>query len=264
MTAAIFLAAAWRILFLTASAPVIGGVLLLAIARVTGARWEAAASRPVAMWLVVPGAALLGVAQLASPPPAHLAIWMNPLFVGIRAALAAGLLAFAGARIGAGRSVTFAAITLALYAVLVTPVASDWLLGQVPGHSVSAAGMMLCVEQISGACALILALRRGEPRFRNNMAGLMIAALLALGYFAFVDYLIIWFGNLPGRVPFYAARNGPIGAALVWLALATGLAIPIAALMVRRQRAAGFSALIALLLFNIWWVGWPMEGVAHG
>jgi hypothetical protein len=265
MTIALLIADAWRILFLTASAPAIGGVLLLAIARVTGARWDAIALPPIAMRLAIPGAALLGLAQLASPPPAHLALWMNPLFVGIRAALAAGLLAFAGARIAPGQSTTFAAVTLALYAALVTPIASDWLLGQVPGHSVSAIGMMLCVEQIAGACALALAVGRGKGRFRGDMAGLMIAAMLALSYFAFVDYLIIWFGNLPARVGFYLAHGGPAGGALIWLALATGLAIPIAALVVKRdaigQRIAGISTLLALLLFNGWWVG---GSFAHG
>ena len=34
------LADAWRIAFLTAAAPVLGAVLLLAVVRLTGARWE--------------------------------------------------------------------------------------------------------------------------------------------------------------------------------------------------------------------------------
>ena len=258
------LAPAWRILFLTASAPAIGAVLLLAIARVTGARWDAVVWPPLAMRLVIVGAALLGIAQLASVVPPHLALWMNPLLVGVRAVLAAGLLAFAGVRIAGGAGVTFAAVTLALYAAVVTPIASDWLLGQQPGHSVSAAGMMLFVEQIAAACALVLLLARGEARFRSDMAKLMIAAALGLGYLAFMDYLIVWFGNLPTRVGFYVARSGPGAAMLVWVALIAGLALPIAALSLRGeagQRLAGAGVLLALFAFNAWWVGGGLAGL---
>jgi hypothetical protein len=235
----ILLAAVWRTLFLTASAPAIGAVLLLAIARVTGARWDEVRLPPIAMRLTIVGAALLGLAQVASPPPPHLALWMAPWFVGIRAVLAAALLAFAGARMAAGASTTFAAVTLALYAAVVTPLASDWMLGQVAGHSVSAAGMMLVTEQIGGACALALLLRRGDARLRGDMAGLMIAAMLGLSYLAFMDYLIVWFGNLPARVGFYLVRDTPGQAVLVWLALSAGLAAPIALLALRHRPAFG-------------------------
>ncbi|WP_156678105.1 hypothetical protein [Sphingomonas profundi] len=255
MSVAGSLAAAWRILFLTAGAPVIGAVLLAAIGRVTGASWQAAMPSPIAPRLLIAGAALIGIAQMATPLPPHLALWMSPLFVGVRAVVATGLLAFAGARLRGGATVTEAAIVLALYAALVTPIATDWLLGHVPGHAVSSAGMMLFVEQIAGACALTLATGRGEARFRADMGKLMVAAALGLGYLAFMDYLIIWFGNLPAKIGFYAERDGAAGGALVWAALLLGLAAPIALLATGRQRLAGTAVLAALLAFNMWWIG---------
>jgi hypothetical protein len=258
MSVAVILADAWRILFLSLSAPAIGGVLLAAIGRLTGARWDAALAPPLAMRLAIVGAALIGLGQLATPAPPHLAVWMSPIFVGSRAVLAAGLLAFAGARLAAGTSETVAAVVLALYAALVTPVATDWLLGQVPGHSVSSAGMMLCVEQIAGACAAMLLLGRGDVRFRADMAKLMVAAALALSYLIFMDYVILWFGNLPSRVGFYVARGTPLGGAAVSASLLLGLAVPIAALTRGGERIAGASVLVALFMANGWWVGGGM------
>ena len=255
MSIALALAAAWRIAFLTASAPVIGAVLLAAIARVTGARWAAIDQPPIAMRLVIVGAALIGIAQIATPLPPHLALWMNPAFVGARAVIAAGLLAVAGARLRDGGSVTGAAITLAIYAALVTPIATDWMLGGVPGHAVSAIGMMLFVEQIAGACALTLVLARGDDRFRADMSKLMVAAALGLGYLAYMDYLILWFGNLPAKIGFYVVRDGLAGGVMVWSALLLGLVAPVALLMRGRQRLAGASVLVALFVFNGWWIG---------
>lgn len=259
MSIASILADAWRVLFLTASAPLIGGVLLAAIGRVTGAQWSVALSPPGATRLTIVGAALLGFAQMATALPPHLAIWMSPLLVGVRAVIACGVLAFAGVRLAGGASETFAAVTLALYAVFVTPVAMDWLLGEVPGHSVSSAGMIVFVEQIAGACACALVLARGTPRFRADMAKLMIAAALGLGYLIFMDYVILWFGNLPSRVGFYVARSTPAAAVAVWLALIAGLVLPVAGLVLqpgrRGERIAGTSVLVALFVVNGWWVG---------
>ena len=260
-------AAAVRFAILTIGAPVLGTVLLAAIGRLVGARWLLPPLPPVAIRLLIPAAALLGVVQLATPAPPHLAIWMHPLAVGVRAVLATGVLAYAGARLAGGASASFAAVTLALYALLVTPLASDWLLGHVPGHAVSAAGMMLCVEQIAGAGALILASGRGDVRTRRDMAGLTVAAALGLGYLTYVDYLILWFGNLPARVGFYVVRAAWPAAGLAWFALLAGLVAPLALLAWRGasgQRAAGVAVLLGLLAFNGWWVGGGMIALALG
>ena len=185
---------------------------------------------------------------------------------------------------GGGASATFAAVTLALYAALVTPVAGDWLLGHVPGHTVSSAGMMLAADGIAAAGASILALGWGEPRFRDDMARLAVAAALGLGYLVFVDYLILWYGNLPARVGFYVARAHGAPALLPPLALAFGWALPIGLLWrggERDRRWAGVAMLVALFLFHCWWIGggplaamlaalliaaaaWMWRGRAHG
>lgn len=249
---------AWRIAFLTTAAPLLGSVLLEAIARLTGARWEGIARVTPALPALAAGGALLGLAQVGHAAPDHLKLWMSWWGVGLRSAIVGALIAYAGARLRAGAGTNFAAVALAGYGVAVTPVASDWMLGQVPGHPVSAIGMMLTVEVIAAAAALLLASGWGALPTRRDMARLMIAATLGLSYLGFMDYLVIWYGNLPSRVDFYLVRGTPMMAALVCAALLIGLIAPIGFLSLvregRGQRAAGGAVLLGLLLFNGWWV----------
>lgn len=249
------LARALRLAFLLASAGPIGAVLLLVIGRLTGADWSAFAPLAAPLPVLAPVAALAMLGAV-SPPP-HLALYAHPLFAAARAFIVVAALAWVARR--AARRQGAAAGVLAVYAALVTPVAADWMLGAVPGHPVSAIGMMLFVQQVTVACALLLIGRRGSERMRGDMAKLLIAAALGLCYLGFVDFLIIWYGNLPERVPFYIARTSFPTAALALAGLLLGLAGPIAALALmhgeRGQRVAGGAALAGVALFDWWWLG---------
>ena len=260
------LADAWRIVFLAIAAPIVGSTLLLAIARVTGARWQGIEAPARFAPVLIVGGAAMGLAQLGSAVPPHLRLWMAWWAVGLRGAIAGAVLAYAAARLRRGASVTFAAIVLAAYTALVTPVASDWMLGQDPGHPVSAIGMMLTVAAIGAAAALTLARGAGTPATRTDMTALMIAAALGLGYLAYMDYLIVWFGNLPARVPFYLTRGTPAMTALVSGALLAGWVVPVGALSMiggdRGARLAGMSVLVGLMLFAGWWIAGGAVAVA--
>ena len=262
------LADGWRIAFLTAAAPLVGSVLLLTIARLTGARWNGIEGAVPLLPALAVGGVLLGLAQFGHAPPDHLRLWMSWWAVGLRGGIAGALIAYAGFRLRGGAGVNLAAATVAGYTVLVTPVAADWMLGQVPGHPVSAIGMMLTVEAIGAAAALLLVAGRGPVPTRGDMARLMIAAALGLAYLSFMDYLIVWYGNLPSRVGFYLERGTPAMVALVWAALLIGLAAPVGLLSLvegeRGRRAAGVAVLIGLLLFNGWWVGGGLAALLLG
>ena len=252
------LASAGRILFLTASAPVVGATLLLAVACVTGARWRALTPLAVpASWLL-PAGALLGLTQLTVAAPNHLTFWMAWWAVGLRALIAGTAVAFASMRLRANAGPGLAAATLAIYALVATPLASDWMLGQAPGHPASAIGMMHFTETVAGASAAALVAGLGPVRFLKDMAKLMIAAALGLGYLAYMNYLIVWYGNLPSHVGFYIERSTAPMASLVWAALTLGVAVPILLLSLvgedRGRRLAGMSTLVGLFLFNAWWV----------
>jgi len=251
-------ATGWRLAFVTAAAPFAGGVVMLLIARVVGARWTWFEPLAAAAPILALAAIGIGVVQLAAPPPAHLGLWQQPLVVGIRAVIAAGALASAGARMLRGAGATFAAVALTIYAVVSTAIGSDWLIGGSPGHGVSAIGMMLFAQELGAACAAVLVLGWGNQRFRRDMGMLLIAAGLGLSYMIYMDFLILWYGDLPSKVAWYVDRATPIYDIIVALALIGGLFVPIAAQAlidgVRGQRIAGVSALVALVLIDLWWV----------
>lgn len=250
-------ATGWRVAFLTVGGPILGAVLMLAIAVLTGARWPAFAPIAAAAPIVVIAAIGIGVVQLAAPPPAHLGFWQQPIAVGIRAVVAAAVIAWLGARVARGAGVTLVAIGLAIYTALVTLIGSDWMLGGDPGHSVSAIGMILFVEQIGGACALVLVLGWGDERFLHDMGKMLAACGLGLSYLVFMDFLILWYGDLPSRIGWYTVRSTLPMELIAGASLVLGLFVPIGAqaLIGGRdgQRIAGASALVALALLNLWW-----------
>lgn len=248
----------WRLAFVTVGAPILGAVVMLMIARLAGADWPWFAPLAAAAPVLLPVAVGIGVIQLAAPPPAHLGLWQSPLAVGVRAVLAVGALAWAAGRMRSGASVTFAAVALTIYAVVVTAIGHDWLLGGAPGHAVSAIGMMIATQQIGGSCALVLLFGWGGERFRRDMGMLLIAAGLGLSYMIYMDFLIIWYGDLPAKVGWYVERATPLLDGVVALALVCGLFVPIAAQALiggrSGHRIAGASALIGLALIDLWWV----------
>lgn len=260
------IAATWRIAFLMAGAPVVGAVLLLAIGRLTGARWQAFAPMAAAAPWLVAGAVLLGLAQAMVAAPLLLHMWLAWWAVLLRGVFATSALSLASARLRRGASESFAAITLAAYAIVVTPLAFDWMLGFSPGHAVSAIGLMQLAQSIGSAAATALVLQMGSPAFRRDMARLMIAAMLGLAYLGYMDFLIVWYGNLPAHVGFYLMREP--GVIMVWAGLAVGLAGPILLLWLagedRGQRPAGVCVLIGMALLDAWWVSGGVAAILGG
>ncbi|WNO52718.1 hypothetical protein [Stakelama saccharophila] len=250
-------AAGWRAGFLTAGAPVLGAVLMLMIGRVVGADWRPfgviAAATPI---ILLAGLPILP-AQFASNVPSHLSVWGSPWFIAGRTIAAIGALAFVGLCLVRGASLTFAAVSLALYAVLVSIVAYDWLLGGSLGHPISSIGMILTAEQIGGACAGLLILGLGDSGLRRDMSYMLIAMGLALSYLIFMDYLIKWYADLPSQVDWYLERDNAMSA-MAGAALLLGLFGPIISLTLSNgeagRRVAALCSLLALALINLWFV----------
>lgn len=255
------LGAAWRAAFLIAGAVPAGAVALLLIARLTDARWGAALVPPARFaWLTLPGVAGVTIDQWAfRHAPPHLALWLSPVPFLLRGAFACGLWTWLAAR-HAMLDRTRAGLALLAHAFALALVAPDWLLGVAPGQPYSAIPMLLGAGQILGACAVALLAGLGDVAVRRDLVLLMLAAALGLGYLAYVDYLVVWYGNIPARVGYYAVRSqgGWGGVALV--ALALGLAVPIAAIARGRLRvaAAGAAAGWALL---VGWLVLPGSGI---
>lgn len=252
----------WRAAFLAAGSVPAGAVMLLLIARLTGADWGAALL-PLAglAWMLLPAFVPVAVEQaLFVTPPQHLAWWLAPPAFVLRGLLAIGLwwwLARALARnalspLGAG-------LGLVAHGVVVTIVGTDWLLGTSPGQPNSAIGMAWVAAQVVAATGAACLIRLGTPALRRDLSFLLVAAALGLAYLLFMDFLIVWYGNLPARVGWYVARQAMPAALLPSAALLLGLALPIACVaLVRTEGArglAGAGALAGLVGVMLWMVG---------
>lgn len=252
----------WRATFLLLSAVPVGAVVLLLIARVVGADW-AAALRPLLWPMPWLGVLLIPVVvgqTLFHWPAGHLHAWLSPPAFAIRAAAALLFWAWTARALARRPSVPAGPLLLA-HGLVVSIMGYDWLLGVMPGQPNSAAPMILAVMQIGGAAAFACAAGLGTPAQRRDLAYLVVASALGLAYLLYVDFAIVWFGNLPAHVGWYAQRGIMPAALLPGLALALGLLGPILLVGIGRdeaaRRRAGLLALLALWLTTVWVAAGP-------
>jgi hypothetical protein len=227
----------------------IGALVLLLTMRLVSGRWTEDLRAPArllgALW---PLAALAFVPVLAgmaaiypwfgAPPHSQFAeVWLNPVFFVARTigwfVLGWWVAARAGGEIGEG----FAAgmlIALTLWANFVN---SDWLMTLDPRFASSAFGaQVLCFDICAARAAMILLrLAAGAPRHAGVMGGMLLTMLLFWAYFQFMPFLIIWSGNLPDGVRWFAVREGAGWVAVIAAASAFG-GVPMLALFAPQVR----------------------------
>lgn len=253
--------AGWRTGFLFLQAVPVGAVVLLLIARLTGADWAGAllpltAATP---WLLVAFAPVVLDQALFHAAPPHLATWLSPPFFAVRGVVALLFWSWVAFRLRhAGPSLLSAGLMLLAHAVILCVIAPDWLLGVRPGQPFSAIVMVLAVSQIMAAAAFAIWMRPDDSA-GGDLAKLMFAAALGLAYLLFVDYLVIWYGNIPARAGYYLERGRLPWGLLPPLALLAGLVAP---LLTRRGPVVGGSALMALFLVMLWLVAPPASLLA--
>jgi hypothetical protein len=256
----------WRAGFLVAGSAPIGATARRLIAQLCSAGWRAALE-PLArsLPLLLPAAVPLIVAQAFIQPPVHLGIYMATPAFAARTVAALAIWALLG-WLAAGRRLGTlgAALALLVHGVLVSVLAYDWMLGGSPGQPYSAIGMALAAQQIVAGTGCACVVGKGDGRTLDDLSKLMIGGCLGLTYLLFIDWLIVWYGNLPPRVDFYLARMAGGWDVLPLAALALGLLAPIGARIVLSGRAAvrvaGGCALAGVLLADIWLVG-PRGGL---
>jgi hypothetical protein len=252
----------WRAAFLLLSAGPIGAVSLMLIARVVGADWDAALL-PL-LW-PVPWLGLLAIPMVVGQalfywPAGHLHLWLSPPAFALRTAIALGFWAWI-ARAIVCRKIVPAGPLLFAHGLIVSVMGYDWLLGAAPAQPNSAAPMMLAVSQIGGAAALVCAARLGTAAQRRDLAYLIVAGALGLAYLMYIDFAIVWFGDLPEHVGWYVARGALPAVILPGVALASGLLTPILLIGIGRKdgarRQAGLAALFGLGLTFAWIAAGP-------
>jgi hypothetical protein len=270
----------WLPAFLLASMLPIGSLALLLVHGVTGGRW----GRDLAPVLVPAVRAIPLLLPLALPllifrplvydwdrldlQPDVLAHYLNPAFFDARLILA--LVVWSGlAWGGAWRRPLPAGLGLAAHLALSTFIPADLILTLAPGSVSAGFGMGFGIEQILAALgfAALLAPRPGDPRASQDLAGMIVTALLGTVYFVYVQFLIAWYGNIPAKVAWYAARADRGWSLLALAAFLVGAALPFLAILspvVRRDptrlRPVG-ALLLAGAALHLSWLTAPALGV---
>ncbi|KZX52023.1 MAG: hypothetical protein H2073_18950 [Pseudomonas sp.] len=208
----------------------LGGLALgLALAPVSGSArdqlwpWALVASRamPALVLMVLPGLLGAGVIYewMHQYSNGFRALWLwwpsfvmrGLLYVALWWALARWLLPTT-LRNPAGAGLGLIAVVLS-----VSLAAMDWALSMAPHFASSIFGLLwLGRLLLSGiAACILLCLMAGASR-PGVLRGLLCAATLAWIYLHFMQYLIVWYGNLPEEVHWYEAR-GREWPLLTWL-----------------------------------------------
>lgn len=266
----------WFFSFVVLAGLVIGSLGLLTIGHLMSEEWlapvraeaEAAAlTAPFLLILAVPLAPALpeiypwAAGEPLDLPPIRAAYLRKPLFLA-RAALY--LAAWIGLALWIARTMAprrASAIGLALLAPTAIFAANDWVLSREPLWWSSLFGFAFGVSQLLAALAggiLVSLLRPEHPsptRMRSLERALLTLALLTLWTW-FVQFLIVWLGNLPHEVAWYLARAGD----RLWLLL-VALAALLAAVFIlappgfgRRTMIAGSALLLVQHGANMLWL----------
>ena len=198
--------------FFAAVSTSVGALSLLMIGRLSGARWIApfrrraelvASACPAFLVAFIPLAwHMRAEASLVARSYVYLLVWSG-LWIAWRKP--------STARVASAVGVPILILTVSLAGF-------DWMMALTPGWVSDAFGLYVSTGAFAGGVGL-LALLAGFTRSTENSPGSAISAesSLALGsvlltgvilwaYIAFCQFLIIWIGDLPSEIPFYADR----------------------------------------------------------
>jgi len=271
-------AAGWLLALNYVSLFPVGSLILLMIHRLTGGRWGEALEpflRPLSM--ATPLLLLFIVPVLVATPAlfdwqhgfhgeiTHSVrlIFLNiPSFVVRDGAVLVGWSVFAyilpeadapSARLIAGLGLLF-------HGVAVTLVGYDWVLATQPEFVSTSFGASVAFTQLLAALALAAVAARRD-RELPDLGALMLVVTLGITYIDFMAVLVIWYGDVPAKVFWFADRIVEPWRALSIAAFILASVIPIVLLVfarVRGSRAAlrfvGLCSLSGLAVYQTWLV----------
>lgn len=261
----------------------VGALTLLMIHRLTGGEWGFALA-PV---LETAARAIAGVALIAVPVlifPRAIYRWhsfpelpvqvgqyyMTAPFFALRSVLAFCIWSVLAWVPALRRTATGAACGLIVLAIVSNFIAIDWVESSRPGYHSSNFGFGLWIEQMLSAFALcaLIGTEGDETRRCRDLAGLLIAVLLGVMYFLYVEFAIIWYGDLPDKIAWFITRSRTPWPEIGGFALLIGAAAPFLAMLnqqIRESETAlsiiGGGMTLAIIL-HIAWLLAPSFGVA--
>jgi hypothetical protein len=293
----------WFVLMVTLG---LGALFIVALEHLVSARWSVPVRRiPERIATILLPAIPVGLIALCAlpvlypgtrPEAAHhpilagKAFWLSIPFFSARTLVAFGLCILGLAVLVGGslkqdatkdpafnfRARKFAPAFMAIFALVITLLAFDWISGLTPewysdifGVYVFA-GAFLSGLATTALCVLYLQDRgrleglRGDHLY--NLGGFLFAFTVFWSYIGFAQYMLMWYANLPDEVIYYKVRL--VGA---WRAITIALAtlhfvLPFFALVTRdakkdpkRLRRVAFLMLGAHLL-DLYWLLFPVLG----
>lgn len=170
---------------------------------------------PIAALAFLP--VLLGAAIIypwAAEPPisAFQGLWMGQIAFALRTVAWFAFLMLASFLMhGRRNTAATAAAGLIAFAVLGSLVGADWLMTLSHDFASSGFGLQILIVMAVTAFSVLLAMRLsvGRPPMRPGvLGGLLLTLLLIWGYLQFMPFFIIWSGNLPPGVGWFADRSG--------------------------------------------------------
>ncbi|MGO4567624.1 hypothetical protein AB4Z52_21830 [Rhizobium sp. 2YAF20] len=142
------------------------------------------------------------------------AAYLSPIFFGMRTLIILAGACLLGWRllVKRDRSLSLAIAGLIVFVMAQSLLAVDWLMSlDVDFHS-SGFGLYILSSQMLAALAMLILLRlaTGRRRHPGPLGALLMTAILLWAYLAFMQYFIIWSGNLiQGVVWFQERGKGP-------------------------------------------------------
>ena len=250
----------WLVWFLFLLTLALGALFLVALEHLVSARWSVPLrripERLASLLIPLCAVALVALGSLQAlfpgarpeaaddPLIAGKAVWLGVPFFSGRVALCAalGLVPLAVLLRGSLRqdrdhdpkftirARRFAPVCMAIFALLVTQAAFDWIGGLTPAWYSDVIGVYLFAGAFMAglaACALAVVYLKGRERLAairfdhvHNLGAFLFAFTVFWAYIAFAQYMLMWYGNLPDEVVWYQAHTG---GAWLWVALLLSL-----------------------------------------
>jgi len=243
------LAQAWLVAVATGIGLPLGALSLLMIHKLTGGLWGEEA-RPVLRRIVglLPVMLLLGLplivaidlllpflTQAPDTLPSRAAAklgYLQPAWIVVRTIVVAG--AWMAALQLYDRSRVWSILGLIVYMLGLTAFTTDWMQALDPTYYSTIYPVEVAGAQILGAMALTVALVPVDAK--GDFGKLLLAALISWAYFAAMQWVISWMGNLPDEAAWYLKRSaGWWGALLMIMLMLIGI-VPFFALLRRDVR----------------------------
>jgi hypothetical protein len=248
----------------------LGAMMLLMLDDLTGGRWgEAirpwllaiAGTLPLALLAFVPLLFGLGAVFPWTADPGTLSLtaqhklaWLNGPGVVLRFIVCAVLWLAIALLIGVwGERVRWRArwrgavsgIGLGVHSLVFTAFVTDWMMSIEPEFYSTIYPMLVASEELVLVLAAVLLIpgmarrRGGTPRssLGQDLAKLLVSAVLGWAYLAFMQWVIIWAGDLPDEIGWFLVRMNNGWQVVLWAIVVLALIVPFVGLISTRGKA---------------------------